>query len=155
MPAAVACFDLPLDAMLYGLGEKYGLPDMKALALNNFIMTMQIYPRNVLQNPFREAATIAYDSTPDSDRDLRKAVVGSITRFEYASDCPEIEKLLEEIPALGRDVNSGLFSLVAGLRTYLRHEEQKNTYLKAHFTFGGPGKFEAKPTRSGKRWYAP
>lgn len=73
--AAMACFELPLDALVYALGEKYDLPGMKKLALDTFQETVRETPRHVISGPFREAAIIAYSSTPDDDRNLRRCIV--------------------------------------------------------------------------------
>lgn len=116
--------------MVYALAEKYDLCGMKRAALRSFYHTVESTPSHVLSGPFREAAIIAYDSTPEADHCLRSVVAQAIIDFEYASDYPDIQNLLVTVPALGQDVNAGLFKLTNELRSNVKHlEEQLAIYL--------------------------
>jgi hypothetical protein len=57
---------------MYAMGEKYGIPGLKAVALTKF--SSQI-PRYITPCSVSTAAVIAFNSTPDSDKSLREEVL--------------------------------------------------------------------------------
>ena len=67
--------DMVLDARMYGIADKYDLPDLKQKVLKAFWPLLGLYRSDPLLS---EAASIVYGTTIDSDRGLRdlvKAVV--------------------------------------------------------------------------------
>jgi hypothetical protein len=67
--------NLPLFAKVYAIGEKYGIPGLKAIALSKFETLAKAY---VNTNEFRIAAEEVYTSTIDEDRGMRDVVVKTV-----------------------------------------------------------------------------
>ncbi|MCJ1398716.1 hypothetical protein MMC11_001917 [Xylographa trunciseda] len=67
--------DMVLDAKMYGIADKYDLPDMKQKVLKAFEPLLALYPSDPL---FTEAATYVYRMTIDTDRGLRDLVKGLV-----------------------------------------------------------------------------
>ncbi|KAF5989214.1 speckle-type POZ [Fusarium coicis] len=67
--------NLPLFAKVYAIGEKYGIPGLKAIALSKFETLAKAYANT---NDFRIAAEEVYTSTIDQDRGMRDIVVNTM-----------------------------------------------------------------------------
>jgi hypothetical protein len=85
---------------MYAMGEKYADPGLKAVALAKFSFRG---PKQISAASVNIATMIAFNSTPESDKDLRKAVLkildlcrrpgGLLTNFELqktVSSIPEV-----------------------------------------------------------------
>lgn len=57
---------------MYAMGEKYGIPGLKSVALTKF---MGQFPKVMVRDCLVPTTVIAFNSTPESDKDLRKAVI--------------------------------------------------------------------------------
>lgn len=68
---ATSAEDMALDAKMYGIADKYALPDLKQKVRRAFRSHMA----DSVQDPlFAEAANSVYECTPASDRGLRDLV---------------------------------------------------------------------------------
>ncbi|EWG54840.1 hypothetical protein FVEG_12947 [Fusarium verticillioides 7600] len=67
--------NLPLFAKVYAIGEKYGIPGLKAIALSKFETLAKAYANT---DDFRIAAEEVYTSTIDQDRGMRDIVVNTV-----------------------------------------------------------------------------
>lgn len=62
-------------AEVYAIGEKYGIPGLKAIALSKFETLAKAYANT---DDFRIAAEEVYTSTIDQDRGMRDIVVNTV-----------------------------------------------------------------------------
>lgn len=129
--AAVAGMELPLDAKVYALGEKYCLPKMKEVALGNLQHTMILTPGHVTKEPFRQATIIAYESTPDDDVDLKVAIALAITSYKHAARSTQVKILMQEIPNLSWEINVALLAITEALRERAELLDAQINMLKA------------------------
>ncbi|KAF5594762.1 speckle-type POZ [Fusarium pseudocircinatum] len=67
--------NLRLFAKVYAIGEKYGIPGLKAIALSKFETLAKAYAQT---EDFRLAAEEVYTSTIDQDRGMRDVVVKTV-----------------------------------------------------------------------------
>ncbi|PNP79252.1 hypothetical protein FNYG_07328 [Fusarium nygamai] len=67
--------NLCLFARVYAVGEKYGIPGLKTIALSKFETLAKAYAHT---NDFRNAAEEVYTSTIDQDRGMRDVVVQTV-----------------------------------------------------------------------------
>jgi len=74
-PAILPCSNLTIHAKVYALAEKYGIPTLKAVALDKFKYEAGYF---WLAHDFLHAAEEVYTSTVEQDRGLRDIVVETI-----------------------------------------------------------------------------
>ena len=96
--------ELVVHAEMYALAEKYGLPDLKDLALRKLV-------RRAEREDEREwlkmvcAIDVTYTTTIDEDRALRDAIM-EVFMYQHSDlmDRPEVKALLKEDPKIGYDL---------------------------------------------------
>lgn len=86
---------LARHARMYAMGEKYGVPGLKALALVKFSPA-----KTMAWCGLCTALVVAYASTPDTDQDMRNKFVELFNKFPKVAALNTVEKTLQEIPDL-------------------------------------------------------
>ncbi|KAG9850659.1 hypothetical protein KCU98_g4235, partial [Aureobasidium melanogenum] len=82
-------------ARMYAMGEKYGVPGLKALALRKFT------PSKIKAVPgLCSAMVIAYVSTPDTDQNMRNKIIEFFLENRHALKIKLLDKTLRELPDL-------------------------------------------------------
>ncbi|KAF5561716.1 speckle-type POZ [Fusarium napiforme] len=92
--------NLPLFAKVYAIGEKYGIPGLKAIALSKFETLAKAYANT---NDFRIAAEEVYTSTIDQDRGMRDVVVKTVEENVALLNDADFEALAKNTE-LGHDL---------------------------------------------------
>ncbi|CAD0040833.1 unnamed protein product [Aureobasidium pullulans] len=88
-------------ARMYAMGEKYGVPGLKALAVAKFLA---VIPRT--NAGLTAAIMIAYSTTPESDQGLRNAMIESLYCYRKAFvEVDEIQTVISKLP----DLSYGLY----------------------------------------------
>ncbi|CVL07630.1 uncharacterized protein FMAN_14507 [Fusarium mangiferae] len=87
-------------AKVYALGEKYGIPGLKAIAVDNFKTLAKSYAQT---EDFKFAAQEVYTSTIDQDRGLRDVVVNTVYENLGLLNHKAFEAFVES-SGLGHDV---------------------------------------------------
>ncbi|THX74641.1 hypothetical protein D6D04_07842 [Aureobasidium pullulans] len=88
-------------ARMYPMGEKYGVPGLKALAVAKFLA---VIPRT--NAGLTAAIMIAYSTTPESDQGLRNAMIESLYCYRKAFvEVDEIQTVISKLP----DLSYGLY----------------------------------------------
>ena len=83
------------------MGEKYGVPGLKALAVAKFLA---VIPRT--NAGLTAAIMIAYSTTPESDQELRNAMIESLYCYRKAFvEVDEIQTVISRLP----DLSYGLY----------------------------------------------
>lgn len=77
------------------MGEKYGVPGLKALALVKFSPT-----KMMIWGGLCTALVVTYASTPDTDQEMRNKFVGLLNKHPSVAALNTITKTLQEIPDL-------------------------------------------------------
>ena len=105
-PAATTPFkDYTLDdgilidhARIYVMGDKYGIPGLKALAKSKFEDILKFTCAGLVK-----AMRIAYVSTVDEDKGLRQLIVNKLHAYNIATSLgkPEIDENVKDLPELG------------------------------------------------------
>lgn len=105
-PAATTQFkDYTLDdgilidhARMYAIGDKYGIPGLKALAKSKFEDILKFTCAGLVK-----AMRIAYVSTVDEDKGLRQLIVNKLHAYNIATSLgkPEIDENVRDLPELG------------------------------------------------------
>ncbi|KAF5685941.1 amino acid transport gap1 [Fusarium circinatum] len=85
--------NLHLHAKVYALGEKYGIQPLKTVALRKFNSEAQFHLHS---NDFLQAIREAYNSTIDTDRPLRDAVVSILRSNKYLLKKDSVKEVLKE-----------------------------------------------------------
>ena len=67
--------DMVLDAYMYAIADRYGLPKLQTEARRAFEARL---PLHYTDPTFMEAVKVAYDSTPQTDRGLRDMIMGVV-----------------------------------------------------------------------------
>jgi len=93
------------NSRMYAMGEKYGIPGLKHVARAK---TSELSNLKVSANMVRVAAVIAFNSTPDSDKRLREAIVEMV---DVVHQVPIIRnnKMLEEAISTIPELAYGLY----------------------------------------------
>ncbi|MCJ1475053.1 hypothetical protein MMC13_003713 [Lambiella insularis] len=96
-----------LDAKMYGIADKYALPDLKKKAFKAF----QLDITDSVSDPlFAEAADYVYGSTPVSDRGLRDLVKGTVWENRGTMlGTPEIQQCILKHGDFQSDILQALF----------------------------------------------
>ncbi|KAF5709420.1 speckle-type POZ [Fusarium mundagurra] len=92
--------NLTLFAKVYALGEKYGIPGLKTIALSKFETLAKAYAQT---EDFRLAVHEVYTSTIDQDRGLRDVVVSTVEENLVLLNNQNFEDLTKTT-ALGHDL---------------------------------------------------
>ncbi|KAG9495461.1 hypothetical protein J7337_013709 [Fusarium musae] len=92
--------NLPLFAKVYAIGEKYGIPGLKAIAFSKFEALAKAYANT---NDFRIAAEEVYTSTIDQDRGMRDIVVKTVEENVALLNNADFEALAKNTE-LGHDL---------------------------------------------------
>ncbi|KAH0148142.1 hypothetical protein KCU67_g11572, partial [Aureobasidium melanogenum] len=105
-PAASTSFkDYTLDdgilidhARMYAMGDKYGVPGLKAIAKCKFEDILRYTCAGLAK-----AMRIAYISTVESDKGLRQLIVNKLYAYNVATSLgrPEIDQNVKDLPELG------------------------------------------------------
>ncbi|KAI4721241.1 hypothetical protein E4T48_02371 [Aureobasidium sp. EXF-10727] len=85
---------LAQHARMYALGEKYGVPGLKALALRRFL------PIKVKFSGLGTAMVVAFMSTPDTDQGMRDLIVEFLARHPGSTLTVPIDRTMEGLPDL-------------------------------------------------------
>ncbi|KAH0278418.1 hypothetical protein KCU91_g2487, partial [Aureobasidium melanogenum] len=95
---------------MYAMGEKYGIPGLKNLAIAKFRLSAITWVNHA---GLAAGIAIVYNSTPEADKGLRKEVIEALDRYRlYYTSNSEIQKMIASIP----DLCYGLY------RKVLEHE---------------------------------
>ncbi|KAG9523008.1 hypothetical protein KCV07_g2639, partial [Aureobasidium melanogenum] len=86
---------LARHARMYAMGEKYGVPGLKALALVKFSPA-----KTMAWCGLCTALVVTYASTPDTDQDMRNKFVELFNKFPKVAALDMTAKTLQEIPDL-------------------------------------------------------
>ncbi|KAF4441179.1 speckle-type poz protein [Fusarium austroafricanum] len=86
--------NLCLHAKVYTLGEKYGVDDLKELALHKFHAEAQHHWQS---DDFLHAIREVYTSTIDEDRALRDVVVEAIDAHLELLDQPKCQESIKDL----------------------------------------------------------
>ncbi|KAK8208940.1 hypothetical protein M8818_003903 [Zalaria obscura] len=101
-PTVISQSHLIVHTKMYALGEKYGIPGLKALALVRFEESANIHWRGA---EFAEAIPVIYTSTIEQDRGLRDAVVRkTISERTSLLRKVEIETVMKDINQFAYDI---------------------------------------------------
>lgn len=100
-PLATNTPNLALHSKMYAAGDQYGVPGLKALALDKFKIQLT---RHWDSPEFAEAIHIVYSSTPASDKEMREAVADTLGWHSQLLDQPEIEVAILEINGLAYEL---------------------------------------------------
>lgn len=100
-PLATNAPNLVLHSKMYAAGDQYGVPGLKALALDKFKIQLT---RHWDSPEFAEAIHIVYSSTPASDKEMREAVADTLGWHGQLLDQPEIEVAILEINGLAYEL---------------------------------------------------
>ncbi|KAI5255704.1 hypothetical protein E4T42_01694 [Aureobasidium subglaciale] len=87
-------------AMMYAMGDKYGIPGLKSLARSKFQDTWKHTAAGLVK-----AIKIAYTSTVDSDKGLRQVIVENLysnvpNGLSTWMKMPEIDECIKDLPEL-------------------------------------------------------
>ena len=93
--------NLTIHAKVYALGAMYGIPGLKALALEKFKLEATYFWDT---DDFITAAGEVYTTTVDSDRDMRALVVGTILQHTGLLDIDEVQAVIKTVPDLSFDI---------------------------------------------------
>jgi len=92
-----------IHAKMYALADLYSAQGLKTVAEEKFATATG--DRNKWNcKEFVETVEIAYSSTPDRDCGLRDVICIVLSRQSNLTQEPEIDKALEGIPCLARDL---------------------------------------------------
>lgn len=94
---------LDQHSRMYAMGEKYGIQGLKTVAVAKF---KGQGPRQMTKSSLITATMIAFTSTPESDKDLREAVLDFLDRSrQQFKDCMPVQKMIQSMP----EVSYGLY----------------------------------------------
>lgn len=83
-------------ARMYAMGEKYGVPGLKALAVAKFLAAIR-----GTNDGLTAAIMIAYSATPESDRGLRNVIIEILHHYcKVFEDVDEIQEVISALPDL-------------------------------------------------------
>lgn len=96
---------------MYAMGEKYGIPGLKSLAIARFRQSSLIHLNHA---GLASGIIIVYNGTPEADKGLRKEVIEALDLCRmYYKDNSETQKMIADIP----DLCYGLY------RSYVEREK--------------------------------
>lgn len=90
---------LLIHAKMYVLGQKFGIGDLKKLALAKFATTLATKQHRV-SDDFIEAIILAYKGERDLTEQLRRIAVNTLAEHNELLEKPAMENLLREYPNL-------------------------------------------------------
>lgn len=95
--------ELTVHAAMYGMGEKYDIPDLKKLSLHNFAHTLK--NTRYSATDFINSIHVAFTTTLDTDQGLRKYVVWEAQRSStLLAHHPDFKSVLSTVPEFAYDV---------------------------------------------------
>ncbi|THX70936.1 hypothetical protein D6D05_08435 [Aureobasidium pullulans] len=83
---------------MYAMGEKYGIPGLKALAVEKFWRVIR-----KTNSGLTAAVMITYKGLPESDKRLRDKVVEALDAYRHDfAEMSDVQDVISEIPTLAR-----------------------------------------------------
>jgi len=92
---------LILHPKMYAIADKYDIPHLKSLALENF---KAIAVANYSLPTFIDAVTFIYASVPDGDDGLRTIVLDLVIRHLRFDEEERLDRIFDTAPAVARDL---------------------------------------------------
>ncbi|MCJ1310450.1 hypothetical protein MMC25_004114 [Agyrium rufum] len=92
---------LSVHAHMYALGDRYGIAGLKAVAASHFEECLHEHWNS---DSFSPAIHIVWQTTPESDRELRDQVVDTIRQHMRVLDRPDMEAPMRELKGLAYEV---------------------------------------------------